>query len=119
MKKPTRVARFDPWITWDLPGVVTEHRFDAKRRFRFDYAWPSYRIAVEQQGAVWTGGAHGRGTGITRDYTKLNLAQEQGWVVGQFTPTEVKSGKAAAWVLRVMERRDVHLWRDHYRRSHD
>ena len=62
-------------------------------------------VALEQNGGVWVGGAHGRGRGIIRDYEKLNLAQELGWSVGQFTPKEIKNGEAAAWVKKMIANR--------------
>jgi very-short-patch-repair endonuclease len=62
-----------------------EYRFDKKRRFRFDFAWPTQKVAVEIQGGTWTGGGHVRGKGYTRDCEKMNLAQSAGWRVFQFT----------------------------------
>lgn len=58
-------------------------RPDSERRF--DFAWPEFRVAVEMQGAIWSGGAHGRGSGIIKDYKKLNDAQVKGWRVIQIS----------------------------------
>ena len=40
----------------ELP--VMEYRFAPPRRFRFDYCWPSRKLAAEVDGAVWTNGRH-------------------------------------------------------------
>lgn len=63
----------------DLPEPVREYRFSASRRWRFDFAWPEQRVAVECQGGVWTRGRHSRGAGQEADYEKHNTAVAQGW----------------------------------------
>jgi very-short-patch-repair endonuclease len=84
-----------------FPQPLREYQFAApKRRWRFDFCWPDKRVAVETQGGVWTRGKHGRGSGITKDYEKLNNAQIMGWKVLQFTSSQVQSGEA----LRDIER---------------
>jgi hypothetical protein len=67
----------------NLPTPTREYRFDPKRRWRFDFAWPDYMVAVEIQGGTWSGGAHGRGSGIQRNYQKYNAAAIAGWWVLQ------------------------------------
>lgn len=70
----------------ELPEPVPEFRFDAVRRFRFDYAFPLHRVAVEIDGGVWSGGRHTRGEGFIRDQQKTNLAAKLGWYVLRYTP---------------------------------
>lgn len=70
--------------------VTKEHRFHPTRRWRFDYAVPEIRLAVEYNGhAAFVGrsgpSAHSSITGITRDAEKLNAAVALGWRVLQFT----------------------------------
>lgn len=71
------------------------------RRFRWDFAWPSDKLLVEIQGGTWNGGKHGRGSGIAKDTEKLNLATLNGWRVMQFTPDQVRDGRALRWVQQV------------------
>ena len=71
-----------------------EYRFHDQRRWRFDFAWPDMKLAVEIQGLTRAGGAHQRIDAIGRDYNKLNAAQMMGWVVLQFSQAQVKSGEA-------------------------
>ena len=66
--------------------VVAEHRFHATRKWRFDYAVPSLRIALEVEGGVWTGGRHTSGAGFLRDIEKYNEAALNGWLVLRCTP---------------------------------
>jgi len=58
------------------------------RRFRWDYAIQEIRVLIEIQGGIWSGGAHGRGTGIMRDMEKLNYAASHGWRCLQYTPQQ-------------------------------
>lgn len=66
--------------------VVAEHRFHETRKWRFDYAVPSLRIALEVEGGVWTGGRHTSASGFLRDMEKYNEAELNGWVVLRCTP---------------------------------
>jgi hypothetical protein len=81
-----------------------EVRVTKDRKFRFDYAWPDIRLAVELNGGIWRkgGGAH-TGIGHIRDMEKFNLAQEEGWVVLQYTPTGINYDQ----ICRVYEDKKV------------
>ncbi len=54
----------------DRPNV--EYRFHPTRRWRLDYAWPDYRIALEVEGGIWTAGRHTTGSGFKEDMVKYN-----------------------------------------------
>lgn len=73
---------------------IREYRFNAKRRFRFDFAWPDCKIAVECEGGVYTQGRHTRGKGFESDCEKYNLATLQGWRVLRFTRRIIESREA-------------------------
>lgn len=63
-----------------LPEPFSEYKLIPSRKFMWDWAWKEpYRLLVETQGGVWSGGAHGRGAGIVKDYEKNNLAAMRGW----------------------------------------
>lgn len=86
-----------------IPAWVEEHRFDASRRWRFDFAWPSRMLAVEVEGGTHSGGRHTRGSGYAADCEKYNEAQLQGWRVLRFTGDhlrEVLSDSPAMVTLR-------------------
>ena len=65
--------------------LTPEHKF-GDRQFRWDYAVLEIGVLIEIQGGIWSGGAHGRGTGIMRDMEKLNYASCHGWRCLQYTP---------------------------------
>ena len=77
-----------------LPSPAREYRFHPKRRWRFDFAWPLYKVAVEIDGGIYSRGRHVRGSGFERDAEKGNTAVLAGWRVLHFTPRMVKSGNA-------------------------
>lgn len=68
---------------------VKEFKFHPRRRWRFDYAIPEHKIAVEVEGGVWTGGRHTRPQGFLGDIEKYNTATLMGWRVFRTTPTEL------------------------------
>lgn len=73
---------------------VREYRFHPSRLWRFDYAIPDLRIAIEIDGGVWINGRHNRASGYLGDMEKFNAAASLGWVVLKFTPQEQYSAKA-------------------------
>lgn len=80
-----------------------EYRFHPTRRWRFDFADPAAKIAIELQGGIFGGkSAHNTGTGIRRDMEKSNEAQRLGWRVFQFYVDDVKSGRAVQYILQVI-----------------
>lgn len=80
------------------PDVTSEHRFHPTRRWRFDYAIPSQRLAIEIDGGVFTGGRHSGGVGQIKDMEKLNAAAVLGWRVLRYTPGQLKDG---TWIRDV------------------
>jgi hypothetical protein len=76
------------WLT--LPAPTPEYRFHTTRKWRFDYAWPDKKIAIEVEGGVWTGGRHTRGAGFVADCEKYNTAAAMGWLVFRFTPQQMR-----------------------------
>lgn len=77
-----------------LPVPAREFKFHPTRRWRFDFAWPLWKVAVEVGGGVYNRGRHVRGSGFERDAEKRNAAVLAGWRVLHFTPRHIKSGIA-------------------------
>jgi len=61
-----------------------EYRVIPSRRWRFDYAYPQYRIGIEIHGGIWIRGGHTRGSGFIKDREKMNHAAIAGWLVLEF-----------------------------------
>lgn len=74
-----------------LPMPETEYRFHPSRKWRFDYAWPDQRIALEVEGGVWTQGRHTRGKGFLGDMDKYNEAAVDGWRILRCQPNALFS----------------------------
>ncbi len=59
-----------------------QHRFHPTRKFRFDFAWPTKKVAVEIQGY---GPGHFSLLGATKDYDRLIECLKLNWRVIYFT----------------------------------
>ncbi|MGJ3495795.1 hypothetical protein ACR9PT_14710 [Piscirickettsia salmonis] len=81
-----------------------EYRFHKTRRWRFDFAWPSLKIAVEVEGGTYSQGRHTRGKGFEADCEKYNSAVEAGWQVFRYSTSQVNQYIAIRQVKRVLEK---------------
>lgn len=79
-----------------------EYRFDAKRKWRFDFAWPSVKFAVEIEGGVFSSGRHTRGVGFSADLEKYNAAARQGWRVFRYTSKHIANNEAIREVFEAL-----------------
>ena len=79
-----------------------EVRFDEKRRWRFDFAFPKVKLAVEIEGGTWQTGRHQRPIGFLKDLQKYNEAVLAGWRVLRFTTDQVNSGEAIDVVCKAL-----------------
>lgn len=70
-----------------------EFRFHPTRKWRFDFAYPAKKIAVEIEGGIWSGGAHTRGKHFESDCEKYNTATLLGWRVFRFSGGMVERGE--------------------------
>lgn len=83
--------------------MVREFIFHPKRKWRFDFALPEQRIAIECEGGLWTGGRHTRGSGAIGDMQKYNEAARLGWKVFRFDGNAVASGEAIQYLRDVLK----------------
>jgi hypothetical protein len=89
-----------------LPEPEEEFRFSPDRRWRFDFAWPRYKVAFEREGETWSGkGRHVRGAGYRRDVDKYNEAALLGWLVIRATADMLRDGSALLVVGRALVER--------------
>lgn len=90
------------WFEAHGLAPVAEYKFDEQRKWRFDFAFPSTRVALEVEGGVWTGGRHTRGAGFLKDIEKYNRAAVLGWRVLRTTPSELCMGETIEMVKAAM-----------------
>jgi very-short-patch-repair endonuclease len=83
---------------------MREYKFAAAigRQWRFDFCFPTAKIAVEVEGGVWTSGAHTRGKHFSSDAEKYNTAVKMGWRVLRYTTEMVMRGDAINDVLELL-----------------
>lgn len=103
----SRAAR-DPFLllcgAHGVPLPVCELEFHRERKWRFDYAWPLERLALEQEGGVnlERPGRHTRPIGFADDCRKYAEAVLAGWRVLRATPLQMRNGTAIGWVERAL-----------------
>lgn len=87
------------WAVSGLEGsdTVREYKFHPTRKWRFDFAWPSQRLALEIDGR----GRHQTVVGVRADCEKNNEAIRLGWRVLRVPATDKKD--APLWVDLVNE----------------
>ena len=68
-----------------ISGYVKELKFDEVRRFRFDWAIPELKLAIEYEGLNSEKSRHTTKKGYTGDCQKYNLAVINGWKVLRYT----------------------------------
>ncbi len=73
---------------------VPEFQFHKPRRWRFDFAFPDQKVAVECEGGTFSGGRHVRGKGFALDCQKYNQASIDGWTLLRFTGAMITDGTA-------------------------
>jgi len=89
------------WVA-ELPEPEREVQFHPTRRWRFDFGWRAYRVAVEIDGGVYAGlASHSKGIEIAKDNAKRNAAREFGWRVLQYTSAELYGALAIATIKQV------------------
>lgn len=99
--KPKRVPLKDQFMQgWALHGlpesdITPEWQFHMFRRWRFDLAFPSQKVAIELDGF---GFGHQSIAQRKKDNEKANTAVELGWRVLRFTVDDLKPGKIEATV---------------------
>lgn len=87
---PDRENQF--WLLWKSCAPAgydepqTQFIFHETRKWRFDFAWPDQKVAVEIDGGIYQKQATGHRSisGVEKDMEKSNAAQAAGWCVLRF-----------------------------------
>ena len=86
-----------------LPLPVAEHRFHPVRRWRFDFAWPDSRVALEVEGGAYSAGRHVRAEGFLADCEKYSEAAALGWRIIRVPPADLCATRTLAWIRRALD----------------
>lgn len=92
-----------------LPTPKLEHRFVETRKFRFDFAFPEQKLALEKEGGIWRkgGGAHSHPMNIVRDIEKYNLASSLGWRILRVPPEKLLKIETIELIKKSLEWKTV------------
>jgi very-short-patch-repair endonuclease len=74
------------------------------RKWRFDYAWPSEKLAVEVEGGIYIHGRHTRGSGFEKDLEKYAEALRLGWRVLRVSGRMINAGTVVEIVEELLRR---------------
>lgn len=85
-----------------IPQPIREWTFHPTRKWRFDFAWPDYQIAIEVEGGMHKIGRHQRAPGFQSDCEKYNEAAVLGWIVLRYTPAMIQRGVVMNHLLPVL-----------------
>lgn len=105
---PIREYRFGAhavgWLDDKKPPIQLKRllRDAGLRDWRFDFAWPELRIALEIEGAPGRG-RHTNVAGFTEDCHKYNAAALLGWTVYRVTGRMVHDGTAIRLLGRALK----------------
>ena len=80
-----------------------EYKFHETRKWRFDFAFPNHKLAVEVEGAIWTNGRHTRGSGFIKDMEKYNTATESGWRILRFNPSNLFNKESIDMIVNCLK----------------
>jgi len=92
---------FEKWLL--SIGAESEHRFHPTRRWRFDFAWPAIKVAVEIEGGTWAAGRHTRPAGYAGDCCKYNAAVLLGWRVLRYTTQMIANPDTRDEILQLVK----------------
>lgn len=102
-----------------LPTPVPEFQFASsiKRRWKFDFCWPYWKVALEVEGGIYgrgkacpacnrkSAGAHTSIQRLLSDMEKYNCAAAMGWSVIRTTPDGLESASTIAFVKQALAAR--------------
>lgn len=82
---------------------VKEFQFHKVRKWRFDYALPSHKIALEVEGGAFSYGRHTRASGFIADMEKYNTATCMGWRIVRCTPRQLLTNDTIQMISQLMK----------------
>ena len=91
------------WLKTEGIEFQREYCFQPKRKWRFDFAWPEQKVAVELEGVTGEGGGrHQRIGGFIADCKKYESALMRGWRVYRVPGPWIATKSRHVWRAEVM-----------------
>lgn len=93
-----RPSKAKSWLSWNLMywanehalELKEEHKFHPERKWRFDWAFPAVKIAVEYEGIFSEKSRHTNMKGYSGDVVKYNTAVADGWRIIRATAMDYR-----------------------------
>ena len=77
------------------PLPLEHYRFHPARMWKFDFAWPEAKVALEIEGGAFVAGRHVQGVGYAKDCDKYNAATFMGWAIIRLSTLQLRQGPVA------------------------
>lgn len=90
------------FVEMGLPKPELEYRFHPERRWRFDFAWPDSKVAIEVQGGLFVMGRHTRGAALRKEHEKLNAAAAKHWGILYLEPQNLCLAETVELIKRCL-----------------
>lgn len=81
-----------------------QYKFHPTRKFRFDFAFPQHKIAIEYEGGIWQKSRHTTGPGYARDVVKYREAVLLGWRVLRYTQVDIDKGEGYYQIINDLKK---------------
>lgn len=91
---PEREWHFARQIVGGGKGIRDKLKRAGLKDWRFDFAWPEFKFAVEVEGISPKGGRHQSVGGFRQDIEKYHVAQYHGWTVYRTDRDHINNGEA-------------------------
>ena len=83
--------QLENWCRNNKEALEAEFKFHSVRKWRFDWALPGIKLAIEYEGIMSAKSRHTTISGFTGDIEKYNAAQIAGWTVLRYTTLNYKN----------------------------
>lgn len=103
IERPTEEYRFAAIDVGEGKGLRARLAAAGLKDWRFDFAWPRLKVAMEIEGGAWSNGRHTRGSGFAADLRKYQAAMVRGWTIYRCDYAMLKSGEAYEAIKRILE----------------
>ena len=102
---PEREWRFARQIVGGGKDISDKLKRAGLKDWRFDFAWPELKFAVEVEGISPKGGGHQSVGGFRQDIEKYHVALYHGWIVYRTDMTQINNGQAVRLIQQQIDNR--------------